>query len=124
MPAMRVRQSKSVVAMAVHFDFFFALSAVNPARDTGRRLHRAGLPGAGCASLAAVAAAICRCGVALILPPQGQPLFGEFDLCVGRLFAWFHTRWGHLTFELGRGWFDRLSDLPHALSDPHRGEVC
>jgi hypothetical protein len=43
--------------------------AVNPARDTGRRLHRAGLPGAGCASLAAVAAAICRCGVALILPP-------------------------------------------------------
>jgi hypothetical protein len=43
--------------------------AVNPARDTGRRLHRAGLPGAGCASLAAVAVAICRCGVALILPP-------------------------------------------------------
>jgi len=23
---------------------------------------------------------------------KGKPLFGEFDLCVGRLFAWFHTR--------------------------------
>jgi hypothetical protein len=37
MPAMRVRQSKSVVAMAVHFDFFFALSAASLASRKARK---------------------------------------------------------------------------------------
>jgi hypothetical protein len=45
MPAVRVRQSKSVVAMAVHFDFFFALSAASLASRKARK--RAVLAGHG-----------------------------------------------------------------------------